>query len=418
MTDHPAAPASHHPPEKESMKRRASLVAALGLLAAAPAFADYSVVAAFPDATGNHLINPGGNPVFLHGKIYMTAIDGGTSHAGAVGSYDPATDTFTTLYSFKASTDGQLPYSGLLQVGDAFYGTTRTGGPTGNGTVWRINTDGTGFQVLHGFTADDGNFTTSGLISQDSVLYGMTGSGTGHGNTLFRLNTDGTNFQTLHTFLSPGSVNFAQITLSGDTLYVPETSYQSSPTPEGPISTLKTDGSSYQALYATSDIKGSQTSMVLVGDTLYGMNTNTSGNGILFSAKTDGSASTILHTFAGGTTDGANPYDSLIAVGDTLYGMTSAGGAANLGTLFSINLDGSNYTLLHSFTGGADGAGPRDGFTLEGNTLYGFTVNGGPNNTGTLFAYTLPAPEPASLALLSIAGAALVLRRRREARPA
>jgi uncharacterized repeat protein (TIGR03803 family) len=398
------------------MKVHAPIAPALAVtllaLAVSPAFADYALLASLPDTTAGNLIHPGGNPLLLNGKIYMTAIDGGATHAGAVGYYDPATSSFTTLYSFKTNTDGSLPYSGLLQIGDAFYGTTRGGGPTINGTVWRINTDGSSFQVLHGFTNDEGSFTTSGLVAQNSVLYGTTGSGS-HGNTIFRLNTDGSGFQALHTFIPPGGVNFAQLTLSGDTLYLSETSYESSPTAEGPISSLKTDGSNYQALYATSAIKGSQTSMVLVDDTLFGMNTNggANSNGLLFSAKADGSSATILHNFAGGTDDGAHPYDSLIAVGNTLYGMTNSGGSADLGTLFSVNLDGSHYTLLHSFTGGADGASPRDGFTLDGNTLYGFTLAGGLNNTGTIFTYTIPVPEPASLSLLALALPLLARRR-------
>ena len=160
------------------MRKTAPLAALLCTLTATPALADYALLASLPDATGDHLTHPGGNPLLLNGKIYLTGIDGGTSHSGAIGYYDPATNAFTTLYSFPFSNSGNLPYSGLLQIGDAFYGTTKSGtGAASNGVVWRINTDGTGFQQLHAFTTGDGNFTTSGLVVQNAVLYGVTGNG-------------------------------------------------------------------------------------------------------------------------------------------------------------------------------------------------------------------------------------------------
>ncbi|MCC6404769.1 MAG: hypothetical protein IT405_00005, partial [Candidatus Yanofskybacteria bacterium] len=58
---------------------------------------------------------------------------------------------------------------------------------------------------------------------------------------------------------------------------------------------------------------------------------------------------TLLHEFAGGASDGNRPYDSLIISGSTLYGMTSIGGDSNAGTIFSVGIDGTGFTLLHEF---------------------------------------------------------------------
>src|SRR5437763_11761621 len=62
--------------------------------------------------------------------------------------------TFTTLYSFNGSSDGANPEAGLTVAGDGKtrYGTTANGGNGGWGTVFAINTDGTGFTNLHSFT--------------------------------------------------------------------------------------------------------------------------------------------------------------------------------------------------------------------------------------------------------------------------
>ena len=48
-----------------------------------------------------------------------------------------------------------------------------------------------------------------------------------------------------------------------------------------------------------------------------------------------------------------------------------SGGTSNVGSVFALNTNGTDFTNLYSFTGGADGANPQAGLTLSGNTLYG-----------------------------------------------
>lgn len=59
--------------------------------------------------------------------------------------------TFVTLHSFTLKQDGGRPIDGLTLAGNTLYGTTTQGGPsfsTGSGTVFAINTNGTGFTTL------------------------------------------------------------------------------------------------------------------------------------------------------------------------------------------------------------------------------------------------------------------------------
>src|SRR2546426_4603779 len=86
-------------------------------------------------------------------------------------------------------------------------------------------------------------------------------------------------------------------------------------------------------------------------------------------------------TYANG--DGAHPLAGLItnSSGNTLYGTASDGGSSGRGSVFAVNTDGTGFTNLHSFAAAADngngyitnsdGAYPRAGLTLSGNTLYG-----------------------------------------------
>ena len=130
-------------------------------------------------------------------------------------------------------------------------------------------------------------------------------------------------------------------------------------------------------------------SLILSGSTLYGMTSQggSSGSGTIFSIDISGSGFTLLHSFTGGASDGALPYGPLILSGSTLYGMTSSGGSSGSGTIFSINASGSGFTILHSFAGGAsDGANPQKSLILSGSTLYGMTYSGGSSNDGTIFS--------------------------------
>lgn len=124
---------------------------------------------------------------------------------------------------------------------------------------------------------------------------------------------------------------------------------------------------------------------------------------------------TTIHEFAGGVNDGAHPYGNLILDGSTLYGMTTVGGDYDSGTIFSINTDGSGFTIKHEFAGGpGDGSWPYGDLTQSGSLpLYGMTYYGGAANNGVIFVVT---PEPGTVALVGLGlGTVAVLRRRRTA---
>src|ERR1700730_2392125 len=111
-----------------------------------------------------------------------------------------------------------------------------------------------------------------------------------------------------------------------------------------------------------------------------------SGNGVVFKLSPIGTE-TMLHSFTGGT-DGANPVDigSLIADrAGNLYGTTQNGGASNLGTVVKL-YPGGIETVLHSFAGGTDGANPFAGLIADSSgNLYGTTTGGGASGGGVVF---------------------------------
>jgi uncharacterized repeat protein (TIGR03803 family) len=128
-----------------------------------------------------------------------------------------------------------------------------------------------------------------------------------------------------------------------------------------------------------------------------------SGLGTIFKLDTTpGSVPVTLHAFPDPDfpNDGAAPQGSLTLVGSTLYGMTMLGGANHTGTIFEIKTDGSGYTVLWSFgpIGNGDGNYPDGDLTLSGSTLYGMTSQGGANGHGTIFKLeTTPGSVPVIL---------------------
>ena len=109
-----------------------------------------------------------------------------------------------------------------------------------------------------------------------------------------------------------------------------------------------------------------------------------SNKGVVFKLNSK-NEETVLYSFTGGA-DGAYPSAGLIfdAKGN-LYGTTWYGGASNKGVVFKLNSK-NEETVLHSFAGGADGAGTQAGliFDAKGN-LYGTTYEGGTSNAGVVF---------------------------------
>src|SRR5579885_2849737 len=111
---------------------------------------------------------------------------------------------------------------------------------------------------------------------------------------------------------------------------------------------------------------------------LYGttLNGGSAGGGVVFKVTPSGHQ-TILHNFTG-RADGGLPFAGVIrdAAGN-LYGTTSAGGSADWGTVYRIDAAG-NETVLYSFQGGADGGLPYGGVVRDSaGNLYGTTQYGG-----------------------------------------
>jgi uncharacterized repeat protein (TIGR03803 family) len=97
------------------------------------------------------------------------------------------------LYSFGTGADGIVPIAGVtLDKAGRLYGTTSAGGAYGNGAIFELKPSKSGWieTILYNFqNSSDGAVPYAGLIfDQSGNLYGAaTGGGTGSGGTVFEL---------------------------------------------------------------------------------------------------------------------------------------------------------------------------------------------------------------------------------------
>ncbi len=134
-------------------------------------------------------------------------IKGGSSGNGTVFKVNTDGTGFANLHSFTANVDGASPVAGLALSSEFLYGTTLYGGSSQNGTVFKVNTNGSSFTNLHSFAAlvsgtnSDGDYAYGTLISSGNTLYGTAGGGGNLGKgTAFKVNSDGTDFTVLYAF--------------------------------------------------------------------------------------------------------------------------------------------------------------------------------------------------------------------------
>jgi uncharacterized repeat protein (TIGR03803 family) len=186
-----------------------------------------------PLSNGNSGINsdgayPGSGLLLSGNTLYGIASYGGSSSNGTMFSINTDGTDFTTLYNFTGANDGGAPV-GLVLAGNNLYGIADSGGISMNGTVFALNTDGTNFRILYSFgsTSGDGS-SPQGLILSAGTLYGTTANGGSSGNGVaFAINTNGTGFSILHSFTqtatggtnSDGANPWGGVILSGNTLY-------------------------------------------------------------------------------------------------------------------------------------------------------------------------------------------------------
>ena len=300
--------------------------------------------------------------------------------------------TEAVLHSFASPPRGASPFAGVIRDSAGnLYGTTTAGGASNSGVVYKVNTAGQE-TVLYSFTGGaDGGLPFAGVI-RDSAgnLYGTTYHGGASGaGVVFQANTGGQE-TVLYSFTGGadgGYPNAGVIRDSAGNLYGTTTAGGASNW--GVVYKLDPAGN-YTVLYSfTGGENGGGPYAGVIRDpagNLYGTTSDggAASVGVVYKLNA-ASQETVLHTFTGGA-DGSFPNAGVIRDSSgNLYGTTSSGGTANAGVVYTLDAAGRE-TVLYSFTGGADGSFPYAGVIRDSaGNLYGTTLVGGPAELGEVF---------------------------------
>ena len=366
------------------------------------------------------------------GRLYGNASQGGSNGLGTVYAVS-STGALTVLHNFLGS-DGSGPVGALVSGSDGtLYGVTEYGGANDAGTVFSISSSGA-FTLLHSFAAwadganADGMAPRGGLVlGSDGNFYGATTrGGSNDAGTLFRITPAGVlttlySFSAFNSTQADGALPATALVSGGDGRFYGSTStggkYSSGGLAPGTLFSIGLDGT-FSALHSFSaTIDGSSPSGLAANSAggFYGATSSggSNGNGTIFKATPQGdittlytfSASSAISTGLQANSDGAFPVSGILAGNDgTLYGGTVFGGSNGTGTLFSLAPD-NTLTVLHEF-GGLSNVSNSDGANItsapmrakDGN-LYGVTTIGGSNGSGVIYKLTMPPLPTITLTL-------------------
>jgi uncharacterized repeat protein (TIGR03803 family) len=291
---------------------------------------------------------PGYGPVRdSAGNLYGTASRGGSASGragfGVVYKLD-MTGKQTVLHTFTGGVDGGYPNGVILDPAGNLYGTAWYGA-FGAGVVYKIDTAGQQ-TVLYSFTGGaDGATPNSLILDSAGNLYGTAdGGGAGFG-VIFELDTSSQE-TVLHSFQG--------------------NSYGVGPDGAGPYGVTRDSAGN---LYGVTAAGGSQ---------VY------AGAGVVFELDATGRY-TVLYRFTGGADGGGPGTAPLRDSAGNLYGVAGGGMSAcwaegglggGCGVVYEVDPSGVE-TVLHTFTGRADGAGPSGLVADSAGNLYGATAWGG-----------------------------------------
>lgn len=273
------------------------------------------------------------------GKLYGMTLRGGILPYGSIFSFDPKTNTFTSLQEFN-HTNGADPVGKLVQASNGkLYGMTYSGG-AGLGNIFSFDPAVNTITSLKEFNDNDGLVPRGSLVqASNGLLYGMTYMGGSNSfGVIFSFDPETSEYKKLQD-------------LNGENAAFPS-------------------GSLMQA----SDGK------------LYGMASSGGFGGTIFSFDPVSNTLTPGKYFNG--TDGQYPLGDLVqAKNGKLYGMTYFGGNNQLGVLFSFDAVENVYVKLLDFNG-TNGSHPLGSLMQASDgKLYGETTFGGSSGVGIVFSF-------------------------------
>lgn len=334
--------------------------------------------------------------------------EGGSNDGGTVFSLTPR-GKVTVLHTFVTGRNGTYPNGnnpGMLVEGSdgRLYGTT-LGGGVGDGVLFRVNKNGSGFRVLHKFCSaancTDGVTPTALVMGKDGNLYGTTfagGTGSCSGNgcgTIFKVTPSSRTYEVVFNFPDQTTDGYEPLSL----ILGPNGSLYGN---SGPLFQYTPATGALQIIlkfpFVDGELSNGTVAVVGPNGNLYGLYFVIGKNGVgLFEVQPDG-GNLQLFPFYNNLPGGGTPGGLLLASDGNIW-LSDSSGANGSGDI--ISLSPSDGALLQTFTpfgqSAAVGEFPAGIIQAKNGTLCGTTTDFGkaPNGhfgAGTAFGLKVGLP--------------------------
>jgi uncharacterized repeat protein (TIGR03803 family) len=285
--------------------------------------------------------------------LFGATAAGGQANGGTVFKVGTNGSGFNVLRHLNTSSDGQ-DVTAIVCSGDIIYGIAANGGTANCGTLFRLTMNGSGFTVLHTFTGTfsspaDGKTPVFLRLIGNQLYGGTTRGGINNDGTLFRINTDGSGYTLLKTFYEPvdGTSPAAMFATAGGMVGITSGGGQNS----GGTLFMIPNGSGFSVIsHLPREAAGTLPGVAFDGVSLYGTTANGS-SGTLFRMNADGSGRAVLATFDDPSV--LMPLGGVLMVSNQIFGTTMSGGTWNNGCVYRlslVSLEPAALTLLPPLT--------------------------------------------------------------------
>ncbi|NOS57045.1 MAG: gliding motility-associated C-terminal domain-containing protein, partial [Cyclobacteriaceae bacterium] len=281
--------------------------------------------------------------------LYGMALVGGTANDGTIFKIRTDGTGFAKLLDFNSNVNGERPFGSFMYDGTSLYGLTLFGIGSAEGTLFKINTDGSAYSMLCNFANYlAGSRPYASLVSEGGFLFGMTNQGgTNDTGVIFRY-AIGVSAPTITSFTPTSGAVGTTVTITG-------TNFSTTPA----SNTVQFNGTT---AVVTASTTTSITTTVPAGATTGTITVTVVGN-------TATSATNFTVTASPVITITTQPSDFIACLGQNATFTTAASGATNIIYQWQFSPDG-----IAPFTDIANGAGYTNAntATLSVNTTANF----------------------------------------------
>ena len=286
-------------------------------------------------------------------NLYGTTSSGGASGTGTVFKINLSNNGYTTLYQFETF-GGANPNGSLIEGVDGFlYGTTSSGsGAPVGGSLFSLSKTGTNFKTIRSFAEFSKGFDIYGSVTEstDGKLFGTFNHGGANGKGgIYKVDKNGSNYQVAYSFKGiDGEYPGGNLVLRDGYWYGATNSGGANG--RGVIYKLSEDGTSFTKILDLKRQDGYGVYLFASNSKLYysSYSGGLSGFGAIGQLDLENKKTIIIKDFnplEGGMPTGKLLYHS----NGYLYGTTSKGGTSGNGVLFKIDPVSENYDVVYNF---------------------------------------------------------------------